>query len=111
MFLTMRDDLTYPLTDSEYDEIKRYLEDFVGGKIRNRKIKSMRVLMSYKGNPSVTIEAGRYYDELESDAPREQILAIFESESFLAVTRSRGALVGPPYYFIRENVRSVETFD
>lgn len=107
----MKNELTYPLTDSEYDEIKRYLEKFVDGKIRSRKIMSIRVLMSYKGKPSVTIEVGKYYDELEPDAPREQILAIFESESFLAVTKSRGALEGPPYYFIRENVREVRTFD
>jgi hypothetical protein len=104
-------DFTYPLSEDDCEAIRGYLEDFIGGRIRNRRIASIRVLMSYKGRPSVTIRVGRFYDDLEPEAPREQILAIFESESFLAVTNSRGALTGPPYYFTRENVREVETFE
>jgi len=107
----MTRDFTHPLADSEYEEIKEYLEYFVEGRVRNRKIKSIRVLMSYKGLPSITIQVGKYYDGLDPGSPREQILAIFESESFLAVTRSRGALVGPPFYFVRQNVRDVKLFE
>lgn len=99
------------ISDEEREKIKEYLEGYVQGKVREKKIKSMRVNMSYKGRPYVVIEVGKYYSDLEPGAPREQVIAIFESESFLVCTRERGAMHGPPYYFIRENVREVKVSD
>jgi len=101
----------HPLSEEDMSRISDYLTRFVGGNIRRRRIRSIRVLMSWKGKPSVTIEVGKKYDALERDMPLEQVLAIFESDSFLVVTESRGNLSGPPLYFVRENVRQVVEFD
>ena len=98
------------ISAEEREGIKEYLEGVVLGKIRDRKIKSIRVNMTYGNFPHVVIEVGKYYSGLEPDAPYEQVVAIFESESFLVCTRERGAGGGLPYYFVRENVREVKEF-
>jgi len=98
------------MTDEDYEILRAYIEDFTGGRVRNRKIKSLRVLMSHKGKSSVMIEVGRYYDGLERGMPTQKVLAIFESDSFLVVTEDRGNMEGPPLYLIRDNVREVVLF-
>ena len=99
------------ISDEERLKIRAYLEGTVLGKIRDREIKSIRVNMSYKRQPYLIIEVGKYYSDLEPGAPNQQVVAIFESDSFLVCTRERGAGQGLPYYFVRENVREVREFD
>ncbi len=99
------------ISDEERLKIQAYLEGSVLGKVRDRKIKSIRVNMSYRQQPYLIIEVGKYYSDLEPGAPNQQVIAIFESDSFLVCTRERGAGQGLPYYFIRENVREVREFD
>jgi hypothetical protein len=98
------------ISDEERLKIQAYLEETVLGKIRDRKIKSIRVNMSYRRQPYLIIEVGKYYSDLEDGAPNQQVVAIFESDSFLVCTRERGAGQGLPYYFIRDNVRQVTEF-
>lgn len=98
-------------SEEERKRIAEYLEGVVLGKIRDRKIKSIRVNMTYRNQPHVVIEVGKQYSNLEPDAPLEQVVAIFESDSFLVCTHQRGAGQGLPYYFVRENVREVIEFD
>jgi hypothetical protein len=99
------------IPDEERDRIKTYLEGVVLGKIRDRKIRSIRVNMSYKRRPNLVIEVGKQYSDLEPGAPFQQVVAIFESDSFLVCTPERGAGAGLPYYFVREDVREVKEFD
>jgi hypothetical protein len=98
------------ISDEERLKIQAYLEGVVLGEIRDRKIKSIRVNMSYKRQPYLIIEVGKHYSDLEPGAPNQQVVAIFESDSFLVCTRERGAGQGLPYYFIRDNVRLVIEF-
>ena len=98
------------ISDEERLKIQAYLEGSVLGKVRDRKIKSIRVNMSYGRQPYLTIEVDKYYSDLEPGAPNQQVIAIFESDSFLVCTRERGAGQGLPYYFIRENVRQIIEF-
>ena len=99
------------ISDEERLKIRAYLEGVVLGKIRDRKIKSIRVNMSYKRQPYLIIEIGKYYSDLEHGAPNQQVVAIFEADSFLVCTRERGAGAGLPYYFVREDVREVRELD
>ncbi len=99
------------ISDEERLKIQAYLEGSVLGKVRDRKIRSIRVNMSYKQQPHLIIEVGKSYSDLEPGAPDQQVIAIFESDSFLVCTRERGAGQGLPYYFIRANVREVREFD
>jgi hypothetical protein len=99
------------ISDEERLKIRTYLEGVVLGKIRDRNIRSIRVNMSYKRQPYLLIEVGKCYSDLEPGAPNQQVVAIFESDSFLVCTRERGAGHGLPYYFVREDVREVMEFD
>ena len=98
------------ISDEERLKIQAYLKGVVLGKIRDRKIKTIRVNMSYKRQPYLTIEVGKYYSDLEPGAPNQRVVAIFESDSFLVCTRERGAGQGLPYYFVRDDVRQVTEF-
>ncbi|MFH1894178.1 MAG: hypothetical protein ABIK83_16025 [Candidatus Zixiibacteriota bacterium] len=97
------------LTESEREEIKIYLEGVVLGKMRDRVIRAIEVNSRYRHQPKMRIEVGKSYRDLEPGAPYEEVVAIFESESFLVCTKERGAGTGLPYYFVREDVRRVET--
>jgi hypothetical protein len=99
------------LTDIEYEKVRSYLESVVLGKIRNRRIKAIEVNSRYRQQPRMRIEVGQSYRGLEPGASSQEVVAIFESESFLVCTIERGAGNGLPYYFVREDVRRVETFD
>ena len=95
------------LNKDRYNEIRRYIEKLTGRKIRDRKIRAIGVNPPYHGLPKRLIEVGRTYADLEPGSPPEEILAIYESESFCVCTPERGALKGLPYFFTRDTVYEV----
>lgn len=96
------------LDDHEYQNIKNYLEDLTGKKVRGKKIRALGVNPLYHGQSKRLIEVGKYYADLEPEAPAEQVVAIFETTLFCVCTPSRGAGQGLPYFFTRESVYIVE---
>jgi hypothetical protein len=96
------------LNDDELSNIRVYLEKLFGQKIEKKKIKSITVNPLYHGQNRRTIVVGKTYSDLEPNASSEQVLAIFESKSYLVCTAERGALQGMPYIFTRDTILSVE---
>jgi hypothetical protein len=92
---------------SAKQEMIRYLESVIGGKIRRRSIRAIRVKAPVGYRSSLLIEVGKSYRNLEPDAPVEEVIAVFESDSFLVCTETRGACRGLPYYFARGDVTRV----
>jgi hypothetical protein len=95
----------------DWETIRDYLETLYPGKIRKKRIRAIKVNSSYHWQPQLLIEVGKSYRELEPDAPMEEVIAIFESDSFLVCTEKRGGGQGIPYYFIREDVRLVIEYE
>lgn len=94
----------------EYERVKKYVECLLGHRVRERKIRAVGVNPLYHRQPKRLIEVGKYYSDLEPGAPREQVLAIFETTLFCVCTPTRGAGHGVPYLFTRESVYRVEEF-
>lgn len=97
------------LSPGEIDQIRLDLEKRLHIKIRRWHIKALTVYPTNQQIPNMRIEVGQIYRNLEPDAPPEEVLAIFESVSFLVCTKNRGIGAGLPYFFAREDVRRVET--
>ena len=98
------------IPEGQWQDFQEYLQATSRAPIKAKRIRAITVNPAYRWQPRVRIEVGREYAELEPGAPREEVLAIFESVSFLVVTGSRGAGTGAPYFFSREDVRAVEYF-
>ena len=97
------------LTPGEIDRARQDLEKRLNIKIRKWHIRALTVFPANRQIPNMRIEVGQIYKNLEPDAPPEEVLAIFESVSFLVCTQNRGIETGLPYFFAREDVRRVET--
>jgi hypothetical protein len=96
-------------SDSGRNQIRSYLEDFTGQRLKAREIKSIDVNPSHHSLPPLHIEVGKVCALLEPDAPPQRVLAIFEASVFLVCTRARGFGRGLPYFFAKEDVSRVET--
>ena len=99
------------LDDQEFEKIRKYLEDLTGQKISDKKIRALGVNPPYHGQPKRLIEVGKYYADLEPEAPSEQVIAIYESKSFCVCTPNRGAGTGLPYFFTRDTIYIVEDME
>lgn len=93
------------------EQIKAYLENDLDMKVKARAIRCIDVNPSQHAQPPLHIEVGKLCANLEPEAPPERVLAIFDATVFLVCTATRGAGVGLPYFFAREDVRRVELFD
>ncbi len=100
-----------PLDDKRHEEIRLYLEKLLKNKVLKKKIRAIVVNPLYHGSPKRKIEVGNYYADIEPEAPRQKVVAIFESRPFVVCTEERGAGEGLPYFFTREEVRRVDEFD
>ena len=96
------------LSEEEWRRVHEYVQEGSRAPVKEKRIRAITVNPAYRWQPKIRIEVGRYYSNLEPDAPREQVIAIFESASFLVCTPSRGGGRGVPYFFSREDVRQVE---
>jgi len=96
------------ISDKHWEKIRSELENAMGVQFRKKKIKAIGVNPRQRSIPRMTIEVGKKYRGLEPGAPEEEIIAIYESALFCVCTPSRGIDGTPPYYFLREDVFSVE---
>lgn len=96
------------VTEEARERIRTYLEQLTGVKVRDRKVKGIRVNPSQHSLPPLHIEVGKVCANLEPEAPPEKVLAIFEATVYLVCTATRGAGQGLPYFFAREDVTKVE---
>ncbi|MEW5925114.1 MAG: hypothetical protein AB1746_14105 [Candidatus Zixiibacteriota bacterium] len=87
------------------------LEKRLNIKIKKWRIKALTVIPANRQIPNMRIEVGQIYKNLEPNTPSEEVLAIFESVSFLVCAKNRGIDSGLPYFFAREDVRRVETIE
>jgi len=92
------------LDKSKREVIRQYLEKLFGQPVADDVFISITVNPPYHGQNQRTVSVGQIVGDLEPEAPPEEILAIFESKSFLIVTASRGAGSGMPYIFPRHTV-------
>jgi len=92
----------------EREEIKKYLEQLLGQMMKDKHVRAIGVNARYHGLPKMLIEEGKSYSDLEPEAPRELVIAIFEAAFFCVCTASRGAGEGMPYLFHRQDVYNVE---
>ncbi|MBD3232148.1 MAG: hypothetical protein GF315_00325 [candidate division Zixibacteria bacterium] len=95
------------LTEQKLEELRKKLERGIGTKIKDKRIRAIKVNAGYHWQPPMYIEVGNYYRNLEKDSPYEQVTAIFESTLFLVCTPDRGIKNDMPYFFAREDVRQV----
>lgn len=96
------------ISDESREKIRLDLEKFMGVRIAKKKVKSIEVNPRQRSIPRMVIRAGEKYGGLEPGAPEEEVLAIFESTLFCVCTPTRGIDGAAPYYFLREDVVSVE---
>jgi len=96
------------ISEERREEIRAGLEKSIGVSVRKKTIKSIGVNPRQRSIPKMIIEVGKKYSGLEPGSPEEEIIAIFESTLFCVCTESRGTGGNPPYYFLREDVFSVE---
>lgn len=99
------------ISDERRERIRVDLEKSIGVKIRDKKIEAIGVNPRQRSLPKMKIEVGKKYEGLEPGTPEEEILAIFESTLFCVCTATRGVGGAPPYYFLREDVFSVQEFE
>lgn len=96
------------ISEERREEIRADLENSIGVAVRKKPIKAIGVNPRQRSVPKMIIELGKKYRGLEPGAPEEEVIAIFESTLFCVCTESRGTGGSPPYYFLREDVFSVE---
>ena len=92
----------------EREEIRKYLEQLLGQKMKDKPVRAIGVNTRYHSQPKMLIEEGNFYSDLEPGAPRERVIAIFEAAFFCVCTASRGTGEGMPYLFHRQDVYHVE---
>lgn len=95
------------LTDDELAVLREQLEKTLKARIKPRVIKAIKVNSAFHWQPPMQIEVGKLARNLELDAAAEEVVAIFESASFMVCTPTRGTGTTPPYFFSREDVRQV----
>jgi len=99
------------ISEQERQRILEYLNATSKSPVKKRRVRAITVNPASRWLPKIRIEVGRRYADLEPGAPVEEVLAIFESVSFLVCTKTRGAGVGAPFFFSREDVRKIEYDD
>ncbi|MFH1687533.1 MAG: hypothetical protein ABIE70_08435 [bacterium] len=92
----------------ERENIRRRLQKLVNQPVNDPGIKAITVNPLYHGSSRMRVTVGSVCANLEPGAPPQEVLAIFESMSFLVVTAVRGATSGLPYIFTRQEVKNVE---
>jgi hypothetical protein len=95
------------LSQDEFETLRRKLEDLYHERVSERRIRALRVNSGYRWQPPLFIEAGQPCANLTPDGPPEEIVAIFESRSFLVCTPDHGFKGGSPYIFTRADVKQV----
>jgi len=93
---------------SHRQELIDYLKKMFGRPIRDKVVRSITANPPFHGLPTIHIAVGQYCSGMEPGAPTEEILAIFESESYLVVTPTRGNGEGLPYIFPRNTIVDVQ---
>ena len=96
------------LSNEETESLRQRLEKDMGVRIRPRSIRAIRVNSAYHWQPPLYIKVGGSCPYLERDDPPKEILAIFESTTFLVITPDRGLDNNLPYFFAKEDVHQVE---
>jgi len=96
------------ITSDQYEKMRAAIEKLIGVNVSSRKIKSIGVNPRARQLPKMTIEVCGIYSDLEPQAPRETVLAIFEATLFCVCTETRNGIDAPPYFFLREDVFNVE---
>ena len=97
--------------DLDESGIRAYLEQLIGKKLRPKRIRAILVNPTSQLLPKMYLEVGRSYSGLEPGAPKEKVVAIFETASFLVCTPDRGAGKGLPYFFSRQDILRVEEME
>ncbi len=95
------------LSDDERAALSARLERTLKAKIKPRVISAIYVNSASHWQPPMWVEVGKRARNLEPDSPVEEVLAIFESVSFMVCTPTRGTADTPPYFFSREDVRRI----
>lgn len=96
------------LNETEYNNLKNRLEKQLKVKIRDKRIKAIKVNSSFHWQPALYIEVDGWCADLEKDTPSEKIIAIFEHASFVVITPDRGMRENTlPYFFARQDVQEV----
>lgn len=95
----------------QWENVRLYLEKLFNQKVESTRINAITVNPPYHGQGKRTIRIGSVCAELEPGQPPEEVVAIYESKSFLVCTTDRGAKKGLPYIFPRETVIKVDLCD
>jgi hypothetical protein len=95
------------LSQDEFETLRRKLEKMFGEHVLDRRIRTLRVNSGYHWQPPLYIEVGKHCANLTPDGPPEEIVAIFESRSFLVCTLDHGVENGSPFIFTRADVKQV----
>ena len=99
------------LTNEQYLELKTRLRTELKLKIRDKKIKALKINSAFHWQPPLYIEVDGWCAKLEKDTPPEKIIAIFEHSSFIVITPDRGFQSGSlPYFFARQDIQQVIEF-
>jgi len=95
------------LSQDEFETLRRKLEKTFGERVSDRRIRALRVNSAFHWQPPLYIEVGQFCAGLTPDGPPEEIVAIFESRSFLVCTPDHGINSGSPFIFTRADVKQV----
>jgi hypothetical protein len=96
------------LNETEYEQLRTRLEKQLRIKIRDKRIRAIRVNSSFHWQPPLHIEVDKRCANLERNTPPEKIIAIFEHASFVVITLERGFKENSlPYFFARQDVQEV----
>jgi len=95
------------LPPGELESLRISLMETYGLKIRPKRIRAIKVNSAYHWQPPLLIEVGKKCQHLEQDAPSQEIVAIFESTTFLVCTPNHGVGGGMPHFFSRQDVQRV----
>ena len=95
------------ISKEEWEELKDWLGTQLKPAIKGRRIKAIKVNSAYRWQPPLYIEVGKSCADLEQDGGPEEILAIYESTTFLVVTPEHGNKKGLPYFFAKQDVNRI----
>ena len=95
------------LPDEEFEKLRVRLEEKYNEAVEGRRVRAIRVNSSYRWQPPLFVEVGKYCSHLTPDGPPEKIIAIYESRSYLVCTADHGAESGSPHIFTRADVKEV----
>lgn len=90
------------------EHIVDYLEKTLKVRLRDTRIRAITVNPGSRYQPKMRIKVGRYCANLESSAPPQLVVGIFETDLFVVCTPERGAGRGLPHFLARPDVRYAE---